>query len=121
MSINQVNLMGYLGSDAEVRVTQKGGEIATLSLMVTDKIKDAEKGEQEIKNWWKIVLVSSSLVKALKPYLLKGRRIYVSGRLSKHHWQDKLGNNNSTTEVIIDNRGVVSFVDPLPNDTKTQE
>ena len=38
----------------------------------------------------------------LKDYLLKGRQIYVEGRLQTRQWDDKDGNKRYTTEIRSD-------------------
>ena len=117
-------MMGNLGSDADIRITRKGHETANLSLMVVDKIKTPEGETQEIKNWFKVIVISPPLVRALQDFLKKGRRVYVSGRLNIRNWTDSTGKDNKTTEIIIDNRGTLRFIDPLPDvekQSKTKE
>ena len=74
MYVNQVNLIGNLGADVEIRTTQKGAQMAILSLFVEDFVG---KDKSKTTNWFRIVLLSSSFINSTKDYLKKGRKIYV--------------------------------------------
>ena len=47
MSINKVILVGNVGQDPEIRVTQDGREIANFSLATTESWKDKSSGEKK--------------------------------------------------------------------------
>jgi len=100
-SVNKVILIGNLGRDAELRYTQGGAAVATVNMATTEKWKDREGAQQE-KTEWHRVIVWGKTAEALSEYLVKGKSIYVEGKLQTRKWEDKDGNDKYTTEVRAD-------------------
>jgi single-strand DNA-binding protein len=40
------------------------------------------------------------LAEICKEYLIKGKQVYIEGRLRTRSWEDKEGNKRSTTEIV---------------------
>jgi len=79
--INQAMLIGYLGSDPDIRHSPDGRAVATLSLATTSSWKDKTTGElQEATEWHRVVLFNR-LAQIAEQYLRKGALIYVEGPL----------------------------------------
>ena len=58
-SINKVILLGRLGADPEIRVSQDGKKIARFSLATSESWKDKNTNEKKEKTeWHKIVIFS---------------------------------------------------------------
>ncbi len=100
-SVNKVILVGNLGRDAEVRSTTTGTSVATISIATTDVWNDKAGNKQEKTEWHRVVLWGKT-AETLQEYLLKGRQIYVEGRLQTREWQDRDGNKRYTTETRAD-------------------
>ena len=100
-SVNKVILIGNLGRDAEIRYTSGGTAVATLSLATTDIWTDKGGQRQEKTEWHRVVLWGKT-AETLQEYLLKGRQIYVEGRLQTRQWDDRDGNKRYTTETRAD-------------------
>lgn len=103
--LNQCNFIGNLGKDAEIRATQNGDEVATLSLGVSEKWKDKNTGEQKQKTEWVRVVVWGNLVNVIKNYTQKGSKLYISGKWQTRKWQDQEGNDRYSTEVVVQGFG----------------
>ena len=101
-SVNKVILVGNLGRDAEVRYTQGGAAVATLNMATTEVWNDRTSGERQEKTEWHRVVVWGKQAETLSEYLLRGRQIYVEGRLQTRQWDDRDGNKRYTTEVRAD-------------------
>lgn len=98
--INKVILIGSLGNDPEIRTTQGGAVIASLSVATNDSIKDKASGEwQERTEWHKVVLFGKA-AEVARDYLKKGSQVYIEGRLQTRKWQDKEGHDRYTTEIV---------------------
>jgi single-strand DNA-binding protein len=97
-SVNKVILVGNLGRDAELRYTPGGAAVATLNLATTEVWNDKAGQKQEKTEWHRIVLWGKS-AESLNEYLVKGKQIYVEGRLQTRQWDDKDGNKRYTTEI----------------------
>src|SRR3954447_26417866 len=100
-SVNKVILVGNLGRDAEVRFTPGGQSVATLNLATTEQWNDKEGQRQEKTEWHRIVLWGKQ-AESLQQYLVKGKQIYVEGRLQTRQWDDKEGVKRYTTEIKAD-------------------
>ena len=100
-SVNKVILVGNLGRDAELRYTPGGAAVATLNLATTEVWNDKNQQRQEKTEWHRVVLWGKQ-AESLQEYLLKGKQIYVEGRLQTRQWDDKDGNKRYTTEIKAD-------------------
>jgi single-strand DNA-binding protein len=100
-SVNKVILVGNLGRDAELRFTPGGAPVATLNLATTEVWNDKGGQKQEKTEWHRVVLWGKS-AETLSEYLVKGKQIYVEGRLQTRQWDDKDGNKRYTTEIRSD-------------------
>src|SRR6185312_10032451 len=100
-SVNKVILVGNLGRDAEVRHTPGGQAVATLNLATTETWNDKDGQRQEKTEWHRVVLWGKQ-AESLQQYLVKGKQIYVEGRLQTRQWDDKDGNKRYTTEIRSD-------------------
>jgi single-strand DNA-binding protein len=98
--VNKVILVGNLGRDAEVRFTPSGAAVANFSIATTEVWNDKSGQKQEKTEWHKVVLWGKA-AESLKDYLVKGKQIYVEGRLETRKWE-KDGVERYTTEVKAD-------------------
>ena len=97
--INKVILVGNLGSDPEIRYTQSGTAVATLSVATNRRWKDRDGNQQEETEWHRVI-VWNQTAEFCGNFLSKGMKIYAEGRLQTRKWQDQSGNDKYTTEVI---------------------
>lgn len=97
-SVNKVILVGNLGRDAELRYTPGGAPVATLNLATTEVWNDKSGQRQEKTEWHRVVLWGRT-AESLTEYLVKGKQVYVEGRLQTRQWDDKDGNKRYTTEI----------------------
>ncbi|HEB69195.1 MAG TPA: single-stranded DNA-binding protein [Desulfobulbus sp.] len=97
--VNKVILIGNLGADPEVRFTQSGAAVATLSIATTEKWKGQDGQMQEQTEWHRVV-VWQRLAEICRDYLSKGSRVYIEGKLQTRKWQDQNGNDRYTTEIV---------------------
>lgn len=92
-------LIGNLGRDPEIRVTQGGGKVATLNVATSESwVKDGER--QERTEWHRGVVFGKGAEVAEK-YLKKGSKVYLEGRLQTRKWE-KDGQEHYTTEIVVD-------------------
>ena len=115
-SINKVILLGRLGADPEIRVSQDGKKIARFSLATSESWKDKSTNEKKEKTeWHKIVIFSSGLAEISEKYLKKGSLIYIEGQIITRKYTDQSGVEKYITEIVlqgyncqltmVDNRG----------------
>ncbi len=97
-SVNRVILVGNLGADAELRYTGGGAAVANFRLATTEVYKDKDGQRQEQTEWHRVSLWGKQ-AETIAQWLVKGKQVYVEGRLQTRKWQDKDGNDRYTTEI----------------------
>jgi len=103
-SVNKVILVGNLGKDPEVRRTQDGRPIVSMSVATSDTWRDKNTGEKREKTeWHRVVIFSEGLCRVAEQYLKKGSKVYLEGQLQTRKWQDQAGQEKYTTEVVLSN------------------
>ncbi len=99
-SVNKVILIGHLGKDAETKFTPSGTSVTNFNLATNRRWKDQQSGEwKEETDWHRVVYWRSENI---ANYLLKGKQIYVEGRLQTRNYDDKDGRKVYVTEVVAD-------------------
>ncbi len=111
--LNRVQLIGNLGQDPEVRATQAGKKIVTLSIATSESWNDAQSGERrERTEWHRVVIFNEGLAKIAEKYLTKGAKVLIEGKLATNKWTDKDGVDRYTTEVQVQPyNGTLTFLD----------
>ena len=101
--LNKAQLIGNLGDDPQVQITNGGKVLATFSLATNRRWKDREGNPQEATEWHRIVCWGQR-AKIAEEYLTKGRRIFVEGRLQTTSWEDEeAGITRYRTEIVCHN------------------
>jgi single-strand DNA-binding protein len=99
--VNRVILVGNLGKDPEVRYTPQGKAVANLTLATSESWKD-QSGQIQEKTEWHRVSMFGKLAEIAGEYLRKGSQVYIEGKLQTRKWQNKEGQDQFTTEVVLD-------------------
>jgi single-strand DNA-binding protein len=99
--INKVILVGNLGNDPEVRYSQSGSAITTLSVATSESWKDKDGNQQERTEWHR-VKAFGRLAEIMGEYLKKGRQVYIEGSLRTEKYTDKNGVDKYSTDIIAD-------------------
>jgi len=100
MAINKAILVGNLGKDPELRYTASGQAVATFSLATTEKFKN-KGGEQQERTEWHNIVAWGPLAEICGKYLVKGKQVYVEGRIQSRSYDDRDGNKRYITEIVI--------------------
>jgi len=102
-SLNKVILIGNLGADPEVRSTNNGTRVATLSVATSRQWNGQGGDKQEKTEWHKVILWNNSrgtgLADIAEKFCKKGDKVYVEGRIEYRSWQDREGQTRYTTEI----------------------
>ena len=102
-SVNKVIIVGNVGNQPEIRLTQVSGEeLATFSVATSERWKDKSSGEQREKtDWHRVVVFSPGLVRVVKEYVHKGSKLYIEGKLRTREYEDESGVKKYTTEIVL--------------------
>ncbi len=99
-SVNKVILIGHLGKDAETKFTPSGASVTNFTLATSRRWKDQQSGEwKEETDWHRVVYWRAENV---ANYLLKGKQVYLEGRLQTRSYEDKDGKKVYITEVVCE-------------------
>jgi single-strand DNA-binding protein len=98
-SVNTVTLLGNIGRDAETKFTQSGAAMTKFSVATSRRLKKGDEWVEET-DWHNIVVWRQE---KLANYLVKGKQVYLSGRLQTRSWDDPdTGKKRYATEVVAD-------------------
>lgn len=102
-SLNKVLIMGNLTRDPELRYTPKGTAVADLSIAI-NRLWRNDAGEKQEETTFVDVTLWGKTAELAQKYLVKGRGIYVEGRLQLESWDDKeTGKKRSKLKIIGEN------------------
>ena len=98
--VNMAVIMGYVGSDPEVRYTPSGSAVTNLSVATSESWKDKQSGEMQERTEWHKVVFYNKLAEIAGEYVKKGSKVYINGSIRTRKWQDQSGADKYTTEII---------------------
>ncbi|MDP3987702.1 MAG: single-stranded DNA-binding protein [Candidatus Levybacteria bacterium] len=101
-SLNRVQLIGNLTRDPELRYTPNGIAVCSIGL-ATNRSWTTDSGEKKEDTEFHKIVAWNKLAELCSQFLVKGRKVYVEGRLSTRSWTAQDGTQKTTTEVVIDN------------------
>ena len=99
MSFNKIILVGNLGRDPELRYTPDGTPVCSFSLATNEKRRDRATGENNDVTTWFRVTFWRRQAEFASQYLVKGKQVYIEGRLSMSEYQDRDGNTRTSLQV----------------------
>lgn len=100
MSLNHCGISGYLGKAAELRYTKGGTAVASFSVAVNERRKQPDGSYADKANWFDCVMFGAR-AEALHPYLPKGAKLAIGGRLRKSVYEHD-GQRRSKVEIVVD-------------------
>ncbi len=111
-SVNKVILVGNLGREPEIRHSNAGQKIASLSVATSDVWKDKSGQKQEKTEWHRVVIFNPNLADIAERFLHKGSKVYIEGALQTRKWTDQSGQEKYSTEIVIGNfKGELGILD----------
>ena len=109
MSINRVVITGNLTRDPEVRRTQGGMAVMSFGIAVNDRRRNSQTGEwEDYANFVDCTMFGERADK-ISPYLSKGSKCGIEGKLRYSTWENGDGQKRSKLEVIVDE---IEFLSP---------
>jgi len=123
--VNKAILIGRLGKDPEVRYTPDGTMVTNFNLATDEQWKD-KSGEKVQKTEWHRIVTFGKLAEICGNYLVKGKLIFIEGRIQTRAWDDKDGVKRYTTEIVandmkmLDSKGQGKTDDTASNTASAQ-
>ena len=100
--LNRVMLLGNLGTDPELRITQAGQAVLNLRLATTESYLDKDKVRRERTDWHSVVIWGKR-GEALAKILAKGSSLFIEGSIRTSSYEDREGNKRYKTEIVASN------------------
>lgn len=102
MSINKVMVSGNLTRDAELSTTPSGVEILRFGLAVNERRRNSNGDWEDYANFVDCTIFGKR-ASGVAPYMLKGTKVALEGRLHYSSWEDKNGGGRrSKLDVTVD-------------------
>ena len=95
---NQVQLLGNLGKDVELKTLQSGSIKASFTLATDESYKDS-KGKKVENTQWHNVIAWGKSAELMKSILSKGSKVLVRGKILNRSYDDKDGVKKYITEI----------------------
>lgn len=97
--LNKIMLIGRLGKDPELNLTQEGIPVTKFTLAVNHYSKSSSGERKEETDWFNIV-AWRQLAETCEKYLHKGSKVYIEGRLTQRKYTDREGIQRTSVEVV---------------------
>lgn len=99
--VNKVIIVGNLGGDPEIRYMPNGSAVANITVATSESWRDKQSGEQKEKTEWHRIVLFGKLAEVAGEYLRKGSQVYIEGQLQTRKWQNQQGQDQYTTEIVV--------------------
>ncbi len=119
--VNKAILIGRLGKDPEVRYTPDGTMVTNFTMATDETYKD-KNGEKVQRTEWHRIVTFGKLAEICGNYLVKGKLVFIEGRIQTRAWEDKEGVKRNTTEIIasdmkmLDSKGQAKSASEVSNE-----
>jgi len=101
--LNKVLLIGNLGKDPEIRVTQNGQKQARFTFATSERFKDRTTGESRDRTEWHNIVAWRTAAEQIERLgIHKGTSLYIEGRIIYRSWDDPSGQKRYQTEIEVD-------------------
>ena len=113
--VNKVIILGNVGKDPETRFLPNGGAVTNLTIATSETWKDKQTGEAKEKTEWHRVVIFGKLAEIAGEYVKKGSKLYIEGALQTRKWTNQQGQDQYTTEIVLQGfGGVMQMLDGKP-------
>ena len=107
--MNKVMMIGYVGTEPEVRYVDQGVAVARFRFATTEKGYTLQNGTQvPDRTDWHNIILWRRLSEIVERYVHKGDRLYIEGRLRYSTYDNKQGQRQYVTEIWADNMEMLS-------------
>ena len=97
---NNVQIVGNLGQNPEVKTLDGGKKVAKFSIACTESHTDKEGRKIETTQWFNAI-AWEGLATIAEKYMVKGKQVAIAGKLVNKNWTDKEGIMRYGTEIIV--------------------
>ena len=117
VGLNKMIAIGNVGTDPEMRYTPSGNPVTSFRL-ATGRAYTTSDGERRQETEWFTVVAWNQLAEQCNQFLVKGRKVYVEGRLKSNTWTGQDGQSRFRNEIVASR---VIFLDRTPTGGSNDE
>ena len=110
---NSVRLIGHLGDDPKVRKLDSGKTVANFNIATNEIYRDQNGNKQSETTWHKLVAWGKQ-AEVIESYVKKGSEIAVEGKLTNRSYEDKNGEKQYVSEIVVNS---VLLLDKVKNNS----
>ncbi|MBM3204726.1 single-stranded DNA-binding protein [Candidatus Uhrbacteria bacterium] len=102
MDLNRAQLIGNVTRDPELRTTPTGQTVCSFGVATNSQWTDAQ-GQKQQRAEFHNMVAWGKLAEICGQYLVKGKKVFVEGRLQTREWEAQDGAKRNRTEIVLDN------------------
>jgi single-strand DNA-binding protein len=110
-SLNNVRLIGYFGSDPQMKIGQSGKAYCRVGLATSDGTR-----EKPWTEWHRLVLFGRA-AEVADQFGKKGSQVYAEGRIKTRRWTDAAGIERADKEILVN---FIQLLDRKAKDGQTE-
>lgn len=97
---NKVQLIGNLGNDPEVKITENEKKLCRFSIATNESYRNAQ-GDKVTETTWHQLIAWGAIAEIAENYLSKGSEVAIEGKLINRSYTDKEGVKKFITEIQV--------------------
>ncbi len=117
--MNNVNVIGRIGKEIELKYLQSGSAVASFSIAVDQSYK--KDGQKVEKTSWFDVSAFGKTAETVNQYFHKGSMIGITGELEQQTWKAQDGSNRSKVIIKLQNLTFIDKKDNQSNQSNQQQ
>lgn len=99
-------LIGNTTADVELRYTQNGKPVGSVTIAIADRKFDKQRNEYVDGNtWFARCTIWGEMAEKVAGSIPKGTRVIALGRIEQREFEDRDGNKRTAIDVVIDEIG----------------
>jgi single-strand DNA-binding protein len=102
MNLNKAMIIGNLTRDPELKSTPSGRSVCSFGV-ATNQVWTDQQGQRQERAEFHNIVTWGKLAEICGQYLVKGKKIYIEGRLQTRDWEGQDGVKRYRTEIVADN------------------
>jgi single stranded DNA-binding protein len=101
LSVNKVILMGVLADEPVIQPIEGSRTMIGLSVFTMRRWSESTDGQQESKEWHRVVITDPGLAAYAETHLRQHDQIYIEGELHTMFWRDETFDWQSLTKIVL--------------------
>lgn len=97
---NNVQLIGHLGRDIEIKEFDNGNKVAKVSMATNDYYTNA-KGDKVEETQWHNLIGWGKIADWMSQLLAKGTEVLVQGKLTHRSYENEKGEKKYVSEIVV--------------------